>query len=149
VSGLVARVSGKVDVPGRTEAAPMGRTIAYCRVSSRDQNPQLQLDALHAHGYDHLFAEKESGKHGVQRPEFSRALATLQAADTLVFWKSDRWGRSAAANSRPAARWPGAERLKWREQITDNKMSAPTDSSMSSTACSLTSAGAETAVHRH
>jgi DNA invertase Pin-like site-specific DNA recombinase len=32
----------------------------------------------------------------VQRPEFSRALATLQAADTLVFWKSDRWGRSAA-----------------------------------------------------
>ena len=73
----------------------MGRTIAYCRVSSRDQNPQLQLDALHAHGYDQLFAEKESGKHGVQRPEFSRALVTLQAGDTLVFWKSDRWGRSA------------------------------------------------------
>ena len=75
-------VSGKVDVP--------------CRVSSRDQNPQLQLDALHAHGYDQLFAEKESGKHGVQRPEFTEALATLQAGDTLVFWKSDRWGRSAA-----------------------------------------------------
>jgi DNA invertase Pin-like site-specific DNA recombinase len=74
----------------------MGRTIAYCRVSSRDQNPQLQLDALHAHGYDQLFAEKESGKHGVQRPEFRRALAALQAGDTLVFWKSDRWGRSAA-----------------------------------------------------
>ena len=73
----------------------MGRTIAYCRVSSRDQNPQLQLDALHAHGYDQLFAEKESGKHGVQRPDFSRALAALQACDTLVFWKSDRWGRSA------------------------------------------------------
>jgi len=74
----------------------VARTIAYCRVSSRDQNPQLQLDALHAHGYDQLFAEKESGKHGVQRPEFSRSLATLQAGDTLVFWKSDRWGRSAA-----------------------------------------------------
>jgi predicted site-specific integrase-resolvase len=65
VSGVVARVSGKVDVPGRTKAAPMGRTITYCRVSSRDQNPQLQLDALHAHGYDQLFAEKESRKHGV------------------------------------------------------------------------------------
>jgi hypothetical protein len=38
----------------------MGRTIAYCRVSSRDQNPQLQLDALHAHGYDQLFAETRS-----------------------------------------------------------------------------------------
>jgi len=40
----------------------MGRTIAYCRVSSHDQNPQLQLDALHAHGYDQLLAEKHSGK---------------------------------------------------------------------------------------
>ena len=38
----------------------MSRTIAYCRVSSRDQNPQLQLDALHTHGYDQLFAEKQS-----------------------------------------------------------------------------------------
>jgi len=38
----------------------VGRTIAYCRVSSRDQNPQLQLDALHTHGYDQLFAEKQS-----------------------------------------------------------------------------------------
>jgi DNA invertase Pin-like site-specific DNA recombinase len=42
----------------------MGRTIACCRVSSQDQNPQLQLVARHAHGYDQLFAEKESGKHG-------------------------------------------------------------------------------------
>ena len=74
----------------------MSCTIAYCRVSSRDQNPQLQLDALQTHGYDYLFAETESGKRGVQRPEFTRALATLQAGDILVFWKSDRWGRSAA-----------------------------------------------------
>jgi DNA invertase Pin-like site-specific DNA recombinase len=74
----------------------MGRTIAYCRVSSRDQNPQLQLDALHTHGYDQLFAEKQSGKHGATRPEFTTALEALQAGDTLVFWKSDRWGRSAA-----------------------------------------------------
>jgi len=58
----------------------MGRTIAYCRVSSRDQNPQLQLDALHAHGYDQLFAEKESGKHGVQRPELAGARAPCRPA---------------------------------------------------------------------
>ena len=68
----------------------MGRTIAYCRVSSRDQNPQLQLDALHTHGYDQLFAEKQSGKHGATRPGFTTALEALQAGDTLVFWKSDR-----------------------------------------------------------
>ncbi len=74
----------------------MGRTIAYYRVSARDQNPELQLDALHAHGYDRLFAEKESGKRGMERPEFTTALSVLEAGDTLVFWKSDRWGRSAA-----------------------------------------------------
>jgi DNA invertase Pin-like site-specific DNA recombinase len=32
----------------------------------------------------------------VQRPGFTAALSALQPADTLVFWKSDRWGRSAA-----------------------------------------------------
>ena len=74
----------------------MGRTIAYCRVSSRDQNPQLQLDALDAHGYNVLFAETQSGKRGAERPEFTAALAALRGGDTLVFWKSDRWGRSAA-----------------------------------------------------
>jgi DNA invertase Pin-like site-specific DNA recombinase len=74
----------------------MGRTITYCRVSSRDQNPELQVNALTAHGYDQMFAEKESGKRGVERPAFTEALGTLQAGDTLVFWKSDRWGRSAA-----------------------------------------------------
>ncbi|MGH3182164.1 MAG: recombinase family protein [Streptosporangiaceae bacterium] len=74
----------------------MGRTIAYYRVSARDQNPQLQLDALHTRGYDRLLVEKESGKRGVQRPEFTTALDALQPGDTLVFWKSDRWGRSAA-----------------------------------------------------
>src|SRR5258707_13187809 len=74
----------------------MGRPIAYCRVSSRDQNPELQVNALTAHGYDQMFAEKESGKRGVERPAFTKALAALQAGDTLVFWKSDRWGRSAA-----------------------------------------------------
>ena len=96
VLGLVARVSGKVDVPGRTGRRTVGRIIAYRRVSARDQNPELQLDALHTHGHDRLFAEKEPGKRGVERPGFTAALSVLQPGDTLVFWKSDRWGRSAA-----------------------------------------------------
>ena len=62
----------------------MGRTIAYCRVSSRDQNPGLQLDALDTHGYDRLFAETESGKRGVQRPEFTAALSALQRGWTYI-----------------------------------------------------------------
>jgi DNA invertase Pin-like site-specific DNA recombinase len=97
VPGLVARVSGKVDVPGHAQGGmPVGRTIAYSRVSARDQNPQLQLDALAAHGYDQIFTEKQSGKRGAERPAFAAARAALQPGDALVFWKSDRWGRSAA-----------------------------------------------------
>lgn len=73
----------------------MGRIYAYARVSTRDQNPQLQLDALEASGYDELVTEKESGKRGVARPGWEALLPRPQAGDTLKFWKSDRWGRSA------------------------------------------------------
>jgi DNA invertase Pin-like site-specific DNA recombinase len=72
------------------------RIWAYARVSSRDQNPQLQLDALEASGYDELVMEAESGKRGVERPAWEDLLPKPQAGDTLKFWKSDRWGRSAA-----------------------------------------------------
>jgi DNA invertase Pin-like site-specific DNA recombinase len=47
---------------------PVGGAIACSRVSARDQNPQLQLDALAAHGYDQIFTEKQSGKRGAERP---------------------------------------------------------------------------------
>lgn len=73
----------------------MGRTIAYCRISARDQNPQLQLDALREHGYDVLFEEQASGRR-TDRPRWRACLAELVAGDTLVFWKSDWFGRSAA-----------------------------------------------------
>ncbi|MFI0454532.1 recombinase family protein [Actinomadura sp. 6N118] len=68
---------------------------AYARVSTRDQNPQLQLDALEASGYDELVTEKESGKRGVDRPEWEALITRPVDGDTLKFWKSDRWGRSA------------------------------------------------------
>ena len=44
-----------------------GQVWAYARVSTRDQNPQLQLNALQASGYDTLVQEKESAKRGVLR----------------------------------------------------------------------------------
>ncbi|MEO3824348.1 recombinase family protein [Actinomadura sp. B10D3] len=72
-----------------------GKVWAYARVSTRDQNPQLQLDALEADGYDELVMEKESGKRGTARPEWEELLTKPVAGDTLKFWKSDRWGRSA------------------------------------------------------
>ena len=73
-----------------------GQVWAYARVSTRDQNPQLQLDALEASGYDTLVQEKESAKRGVLRPAWQELLRLPQPGDTLKFWKSDRWGRSAA-----------------------------------------------------
>lgn len=72
-----------------------GRTIAYARVSTRDQNPQMQHDALEAHGYDQLFTEKMSGRTH-DRPEWQNCLSELQTGDTFMCWKSDRFGRSAA-----------------------------------------------------
>ena len=79
---------------------PGDRVWAYARVSTRDQNPQLQLDALEASGYDTLVQEKESAKRGVLRPAWQELLPLPQPGDTLKFWKSDRW---AAA---PPTCWP-------------------------------------------
>ena len=72
-----------------------GRTIAYARVSTRDQNPQLQLDALTAHGYDLLFTETMSGRRA-DRPQWRACLSELRAGDTFLCWKADRFARSAA-----------------------------------------------------
>jgi DNA invertase Pin-like site-specific DNA recombinase len=72
----------------------MGRTVAYVRVSTRDQNPQMQHDALAAHGYDLKFEEKISGRIN-ERPEWQKCLAELGEGDTFLCWKSDRFGRSA------------------------------------------------------
>jgi DNA invertase Pin-like site-specific DNA recombinase len=67
--------------------------VGYARVSTRDQDPQLQLDALKAADVDEILTEHASGKDR-KRPELERALAKLEAGDTLVVWKLDRLGRS-------------------------------------------------------
>ncbi|WP_034090159.1 recombinase family protein [Streptacidiphilus albus] len=72
----------------------MGRTVAYVRVSTRDQNPQMQIDAITAHGYDLMLTEKMSGRVN-ERPEWQRCLSELREGDTFLCWKSDRFGRSA------------------------------------------------------
>jgi DNA invertase Pin-like site-specific DNA recombinase len=67
--------------------------IGYARVSTQDQNPDLQLDALQAIGCDKVFVEKASGAQR-ERPELLAALAYLRPEDTLVVWKLDRLARS-------------------------------------------------------
>jgi DNA invertase Pin-like site-specific DNA recombinase len=73
----------------------MGQTWGYCRVSTEDQNPALQVDALIAAGVpaDHIVVERVSGAAKV-RPEFAKLIDRLGDGDTLMVWKVDRLGRN-------------------------------------------------------
>lgn len=68
--------------------------IGYGRVSTRDQHPETQADALCAAGCDEVFVDKASGTLA-RRPELDKALLTAnRAGDQLVVTKLDRLGRS-------------------------------------------------------
>ena len=72
--------------------------VGYARVSTMDQNPTLQTDALQAAGCERIFTEKASGAHR-DRPE----LDFLREGDTLVVWKLSRLARSITQVIRTAA----------------------------------------------
>jgi len=67
--------------------------IGYGRVSTRDQNPDGQHDALAAAGCDEVFVDKASGKLA-SRPKLDDALRISRKGDQLVVTKLDRLGRS-------------------------------------------------------
>lgn len=71
----------------------MGHVYGYGRVSTLDQSPDLQLDALRAAGAEREFIDKASGKVA-RRPELDKLLEVLLPGDTVVVWKLDRLGRS-------------------------------------------------------
>lgn len=74
---------------------PTGQRIGYARVSTDDQNPDLQLDALHKAGItdDKLYTDTASGKDA-ERKELLACLRALRQGDTLVVWRLDCLGRS-------------------------------------------------------
>jgi DNA invertase Pin-like site-specific DNA recombinase len=68
--------------------------VGYGRVSTRDQHPEAQQDALAGAGCDKIFIDKASGKLA-RRPELDNALLSAnRAGDQLVVTKLDRLGRS-------------------------------------------------------
>ncbi len=69
--------------------------IGYARVSTQEQNLELQINALQAAGCKKIFTEKASGAQR-DRPELKAALEYMRANedDTLVVWKLDRLARS-------------------------------------------------------
>lgn len=69
--------------------------IGYARVSTQDQDPTLQIDALKAIGCGRVFEDTVSGAKA-DRPGLDRAIAHLRDGDVLIVWKLDRLGRSLA-----------------------------------------------------
>lgn len=67
--------------------------IGYGRVSTRDQNPDAQEDALKDADCDQIFVDKASGKLA-SRPELDKALIAARDGDEFVITKLDRLGRS-------------------------------------------------------
>ncbi|WP_415461021.1 recombinase family protein [Bifidobacterium psychraerophilum] len=67
--------------------------IGYARVSTLEQNEQLQTDPLTNAGCERLFVENASGAKA-HRPELGYLLDVLREGDTLIVWKLDRLGRS-------------------------------------------------------
>ena len=67
--------------------------IGYARVSTQDQNLDLQTEALTKVGCKKIYNDKISGSRA-ERPGLAKALEMLREGDTLVVWKLDRLGRS-------------------------------------------------------
>src|SRR5438552_335020 len=67
--------------------------IGYARVSTSEQNLELQLDALKEAGCRRVFEETISGA-AKARTQLRNALDFLRPGDTLVVWKLDRLARS-------------------------------------------------------
>jgi DNA invertase Pin-like site-specific DNA recombinase len=70
--------------------------IGYARVSTDEQNLDLQIDALQLAGCDRIFCDRGYSGSLRSRPALEEAITCLQPDDTLITWKLDRLGRSLA-----------------------------------------------------
>ena len=98
LSGFSTLVTSVVRCPLRLirsslPSSSKGSLVGYARVSTGDQNIDLQTDALQAAGCARVFTDTASGSLA-ERPQLSAALDYLRDGDTLVVWRLDRLGRS-------------------------------------------------------
>ncbi len=77
----------------KTEAKAASLLIGYARVSTQDQNLELQTEALQKAGCKKISEDRASGSR-VERLGLAQARENLRAGNTLVVWKLDRLGRS-------------------------------------------------------
>lgn len=66
--------------------------IGYARVSTKDQNLNLQIEALNREGCELIYSEKQSSSR--ERLEFEKLKESVRSGDIVVVWKLDRLGRS-------------------------------------------------------
>lgn len=71
-----------------------GMKIGYARVSTDEQNLDLQRSALEAAGCEQVFEDRGISGADSNRPGLAAALAMLGPGDVLAVWKLDRLGRS-------------------------------------------------------
>ncbi|REC40198.1 recombinase family protein [Chryseobacterium sp. 5_R23647] len=67
--------------------------IGYARVSTKDQNLDLQIEALEKAGCEKIYQEKISGATK-NRPELDKMIEQFREGDELYVWRLDRLGRS-------------------------------------------------------
>ncbi|MEN5058881.1 recombinase family protein [Sphingobacterium kitahiroshimense] len=67
--------------------------IGYARVSTKDQNLDLQIEALENAGCERIYKEKISGSTK-NRPELDKMIHQFREGDELIVWRLDRLGRS-------------------------------------------------------
>jgi len=75
---------------------PNNRVVGYARVSTHDQNLDLQIYALKQFGCDKVFCDGgvSGGTHPSERKQFQAARDKLKVGDVLAVWKLDRLGRT-------------------------------------------------------
>ena len=67
--------------------------IGYARISTTNQNLDLQIDALKKAGCEKIYQDQISGS-AINRPALDELIQDIRQDDVLVIWKLDRLGRS-------------------------------------------------------